>query len=127
MTRRQVAQSLVEFGLLLPPLLMLILGIVDAGRGAVASASLSNGAQEGARYGAIHWRDATWQADTYSTILNATLGLDSSQIQFPPSSVTLQSGVVNVQLVYTFQVATPLLSSIIGPLTLTAKASMAAQ
>ena len=118
---------MVEFALLLPVMLLLILGVVDAGRGAVAATSLSNGAQEGARYAAIHWRDATWQADTQTTIVNETLGLDSSQLQFPPSTIALNSGVVSVQLVYTFQPATPLITSIMGPVVLTANASMTAQ
>ena len=132
MTSRQRAQALVEFALTLPVLLLLILGVVDAGRGVVAATSLSNGAREGARYGAIHWRDSltdpnAWQANVETLIRNETLGLDSSHIVFNTVSVDQAAGVVRVQLSYSFQAAAPLVNSIMGSVTLAANASMATQ
>jgi len=51
--RRQRGQSLVEFALTLPLLLILVFGIIDFGNGLRAYIALTNGVREGARYGAI--------------------------------------------------------------------------
>ena len=42
---------MVEFALAMPILLMLLLGVQDAGRGVVAASILSNSVREGARAG----------------------------------------------------------------------------
>ena len=46
------AQAIVEFALSLPVLLLLILGVLDAGRGVVIAIMISNAAREGARFAA---------------------------------------------------------------------------
>jgi hypothetical protein len=46
-------QSLVEFSLILPGLLLLIMGIIDFGRVMVIFAGISNGAREAVRFGAV--------------------------------------------------------------------------
>ena len=47
-------QSLVEFGLLLPILVLLVLGTIDFGRVYFAYVSVTNGARNGADYAASH-------------------------------------------------------------------------
>jgi hypothetical protein len=47
-------QALVEFALVLPLFLLLVLGVVDFGRGIFIYAGMSNGAREGARYAIVH-------------------------------------------------------------------------
>ncbi len=54
MKRRQKGQSLVEFALVLPILLIIISGIVDLGRAMFLWSNLSNAAREGSRYGAAN-------------------------------------------------------------------------
>jgi len=54
MSRRQKGQSLVEFALVLPVLLILISGIIDMGHAMLVWSNLSNAAREGSRYGAAH-------------------------------------------------------------------------
>jgi Flp pilus assembly protein TadG len=51
-TRR--GQSLVEFALILPVLLLIMFGVVDLGRAFYISVVLSNVAREGARYAALN-------------------------------------------------------------------------
>ena len=51
--RGEGAQSLAEFALTLPLLLLLVFGIIDFGLGLRAYISLSSGVREGARYGAV--------------------------------------------------------------------------
>ena len=51
--RGQGGQSLAEFALVTPLLLILVFGIIDFGLGLRAYISLSSGVREGARYGAV--------------------------------------------------------------------------
>ena len=51
--RSQRGQSLVEFALVLPILLILVLGIVDFGMGLRAYVTLTNATREGARFAAV--------------------------------------------------------------------------
>lgn len=58
-------QALVEFALIVPLLLLLILIIIDFGRAFYIQTALQNGAREGARFGTIHptWVISTSNAD----------------------------------------------------------------
>jgi Flp pilus assembly protein TadG len=55
--RRSRGQSLVEFALVLPLFLLMIMGVVDAGRLVYMNSTLSNAAREGARTGSV---EASW-------------------------------------------------------------------
>ena len=52
--RAERGQSLVEFGLILPVLLFLTVGLMDAGQAIFAYNSVVRAAREGARYGAVY-------------------------------------------------------------------------
>jgi Flp pilus assembly protein TadG len=66
-------QSLIEFALILPVLLLLLLGVLDMGRAVADNVALTNAAQQGARYsilnnsGECHW--------TYSLAQPAPTGI----------------------------------------------------
>lgn len=51
--RRELGQSLAEFALVIPIFLIIIFGIIDFGRYAYATSTLSNGAREAARIGSV--------------------------------------------------------------------------
>ena len=51
-SRKRPAQALVELALLLPVLLIMLLGMIDLGRGLVFGVSVQQGAREAARIGA---------------------------------------------------------------------------
>jgi Flp pilus assembly protein TadG len=55
----QTAQSLVEFALTLPLLLLILLGAVDLGRVFNASVAITNASREAARYGMSNLDDTT--------------------------------------------------------------------
>lgn len=57
--RRDRGQALVEFGLVLPILLLLIFGLIDLGRVVYAQNALSEGARDGARWGSVQARAAS--------------------------------------------------------------------
>lgn len=56
---RSAGQALVEFALILPILLLLTVGLIDAARAILAYNSVSNAAREGARFGIV-LRESTW-------------------------------------------------------------------
>lgn len=55
--KKQKGQSLVEFALILPILLLVILGTMEFGRIFLLYATVSNGAREGSRYGMVNPTD----------------------------------------------------------------------
>jgi Flp pilus assembly protein TadG len=57
--RARRAQSLVEFALILPVMLVLLLGMIDLGRAFVFGVAVQNGAREAARLGAKSYLDPT--------------------------------------------------------------------
>ena len=57
--KKQKGQSLVEFALMLPLLLLVILGTMEFGRIFLLYATVSNGAREGSRYGMVNPTDTT--------------------------------------------------------------------
>ncbi len=66
-------QSLVEFALILPVLLLLLLGVLDMGRGVADNIALTNAAQEGARYSILTTSgECSW---TYSLAQPAPTGI----------------------------------------------------
>jgi len=52
--RRQVGQGLVEFALVLPVFMLILLGMFDLGRAVWANNAVANAAREAARYASIH-------------------------------------------------------------------------
>lgn len=57
--REERAQSLVEFALVLPVILLLITGVFDAGRAVFQQNTLAYAAREGTRYAIVHGAGST--------------------------------------------------------------------
>lgn len=72
--RRDNAQSLVEFALIVPMLLILIFGIVDFGLGLRAYISVASATREGARYAVVGNAPGTFTSGTCSTSTSTTVG-----------------------------------------------------
>jgi Flp pilus assembly protein TadG len=53
-TSRQLGQSLVEFALVLPIFLAILIGMVDIGRAVWANNAVANAAREAARWAVVH-------------------------------------------------------------------------
>jgi hypothetical protein len=84
--RRHRAQALVEFALILPVLLLILLGTVDAGRLIFAYNSVSNAAREGGRTAIINQTPAEvrQRAAEQATVL----GISPADLgTFPPGAV----------------------------------------
>ena len=115
MTRTQVADpakryrergdGLVEFALILPILMLVLMGIVDLGRAVYAYNVVANSAREGARYGIAS------PSDTIGMIYAArsfAVGLDQNRITVTIDNPT--SDTVRVAVHYDFQLVTPLMA-----------------
>jgi Flp pilus assembly protein TadG len=103
---RPAGQDLVEYALLVPIFLILMLIIVDFGRVTFYYATLNNVAREGARYGVIPvHHDQTSQVD--ASARSHAFGLDSTDLNiqvtwYHPDSVSLTTHYVRVNATYSF-------------------------
>jgi len=99
-------QALVEFTLLVPVFLILIFAIVDFGMGFYSWMSVTNGAREGARLGAVLAPQAEIEARVYDTV---DLPDEDTQMTV---TVTNAQGVpgesVVVEVAYDYDLITPL-------------------
>jgi|SRR5581483_5083430 Flp pilus assembly protein TadG len=103
-------QSLVEFALTLPLLILVIMGVFDLGWGIYAKNTIADAAREGARAGII-----TTNTDSVirTRVRNAAQGLNltNAQIVISPSPTRTHGGTIQVTINYTYQ---PLTSFIVG-------------
>ncbi len=104
-TFREAGQTLVEFALILPIMLLLIFALVDFGRGFYTWLILTNGAREGARVGATQ--------QEYNAIVTriqeATGTLDQNRLTITLTNVQGPRGEpIEVDLEYDFEFVTPI-------------------
>ena len=72
-------QSIVEFALVLPILLILLCGIIDFGWLYYNQITLNNAAREGARYAVIHYDPTVdWKEEAESRMINDMVGVNSA-------------------------------------------------
>ncbi len=84
---RGKGQSLVEFALVLPVMVLIVAGIFDLGRAFFASITITNAAREGARYGTLNHGDT---AGDFQKICNTTMNeAKSSRIILNPTTSTI--------------------------------------
>lgn len=98
----QRGTALVEFALVLPLLLVLVMGIIDFGRAYQTQIMLTNAVREGARLGATGASTSaiTSRVDATDGVTGATISVTNAQ------GTTGQS--VTVQVRYNFTMITPL-------------------
>jgi Flp pilus assembly protein TadG len=122
--REQRGQSLVEFALLLPVLLIILAGVLDLGRLYYSYVAVTDAAGEGASYAAIHPPDPDGPSQDFTIaesavvehIQDATGGLLEGEdltveIGYPPD---IQGGAaITVTVSYTYTVGTPIVSAIV--------------
>jgi Flp pilus assembly protein TadG len=129
--RASRGQGLVEFALVFPILIVLLLAIFDAGRLVFAYNDITNASRVGARV-AIVDQSSGLAAD--ATINQATsLGLTSGDVTVsylePDLSGTCPAPyalgcVAQVEVSYDWQAITPVIGNILGPVTVTTRTRM---
>jgi len=129
MTRKrpETGQSLLEFAIILPVLLIIAAGVLDVGRLYFSYVAVTDAASEGAAYAAAHPNNENYVIARARGASNMTA--DDSEIEFLcPTCPTVASGdTVTVTVTYSFTLATPIVEAIVpgGVIPLRAVASEA--
>ncbi|MEA3549933.1 TadE/TadG family type IV pilus assembly protein [Pseudarthrobacter sp. C1] len=114
----------VEFAIVAPVLVMLLLGIVEFSRAYNAQASLSAAAREGVRVMAITGNQTTAKSAAKTTAVSLKPGLQDANIVFgTPCPSTVSTG-TSPQATITITYSLSTLTGIAGPFTLTGKGAM---
>ena len=146
-------QSLAEFALVFPIIMLLVFGFIDVGRAVFAANTLSNAARQAARVAAVNQVDpsvAPWECDTTRPIedpndphwtlrgcavaAGSSIGIAPNEVAFaftmPPGTTLECASAVNVGCLVTvtvthqFQPITPLAGIVIGTLSLSGTSSV---
>jgi Flp pilus assembly protein TadG len=132
---RTRGQGLVEFALVMPLLVLLVFGLFDAGRLVIDYTTLTNASRVGARVAMVNQsNDATCVAvRTFKCAAadhSVAMGIAAATI---PNVVIGPSGTncatqggcqVTVNLTHSTQLVTPVIGSLIGPVSLSASTTM---
>ena len=129
--RSERGQSLVEFALVAPVFILVLVGIFDVGRAVFAFNTLSNASREAARVAIVNQTEADIEAEALkqAVSLNITsgevtvtyVGHDGTGTCSAPYGVGCRAS-VTVQ--YTFVAATPVIGQILGPFAITSTTEM---
>jgi Flp pilus assembly protein TadG len=133
--RRSRGQGLVEFALIFPILILLLVGIFDAGRLIFAYNDITNAAREGTRVGIVDQTAGTIQTEV---IRQATsLGLTAAQVDVKfcksdgtgcsSTKPTTLDSLVQVRVTYPWRAITPIIGNIIGPVTVGSESRMSVE
>lgn len=102
-------QELVEYALILPILLLILMSILDLGRAVYYSSAIHNSAREGARYGIVFPNDLTGIEDV---VRQKSVGLDPAELTvntFLPDEDTIR-----VVVTFRFIAITPIVGILLG-------------
>lgn len=147
---RSGGQSLVEFSLVFPIIILLVMGFAEIGRAVYAYNTIANAARQGARVAAVNQlADVTecdesrpiedpyephWSMRGCAILAAKTIGLTTSNVSVAyraPAGTTLDCDptlhvgcIATVTVTYHFTLATPFVSSLIGPFTLSQTSEM---
>ena len=128
LTRYEQGQGLIEFAFVATVLLLLVVGLVDLGRGLFTYMALRDAAQEGATYGSIYpGESAAIETRTRDTSRRPVDLTDTTKVFV---DIRLLGGAcagngIEVEVSYPeFELTTPLLSSILGSDTIPIRAKV---
>ena len=122
--KNQKGQSLVEFAIILPILLLLLFGIAEFGIMLNSYLTIQNVAREGARLGIIGGSDV--EITSLITATSPNLTPADMSIAITPSELNRKSGdTLQVIVTYNYHMTVPIISSLVGNIiVLTAQTSM---
>jgi Flp pilus assembly protein TadG len=124
--RRERGQSLVEFALVIPVFLIIVMGIIDLGMGIRSWISITNAAREAARYGAVYCSNGEGDAaDVENRAIDSapTLGLIPDDVAVTNCAMDQTGESVTVTISYDYELVTPLGGMLAIPSTLTLTSS----
>lgn len=111
--RNEKGQSLVEFAILLPVLLLLLMGILEFGIMLNSYLSINNSAREGARLGIVS--GSNLEITKLITYISPNLDSENLIVNITPLEGSRNSGgTLTVEVIYNYQVNIPIISNILG-------------
>jgi Flp pilus assembly protein TadG len=145
--RRERGQGLVEFALVFPLIILLLMGIFDLGRAIYAYNTVANAARQGARVAAVNQLDVSgstscnedmpvedqatphWTIKACAASSAISLGIPTTDVtvsySVPPGTTLtcvspLNVGcIANVTVTYSWRAITPIIGNLVGPITMT--------
>ena len=108
--RSEKGQSMVEFALVVPLIILLLLGMVDFGRLFHAHLTLEHAGREAARAASIGKDEAT----VISTAISNAASLSLAEGQVHVSGLGTSGGNVTITIKYPISFITPVISSLVG-------------
>jgi Flp pilus assembly protein TadG len=111
--KNQKGQSLVEFAILLPVLLLLLMGVLEFGVMLNSYLTIHNSAREGARLGIV----AGTNIEIKELIINTSPNLDPKKlaVNITPSEGSRKAGgTLTVEVIYNYRVTIPIMSNILN-------------
>lgn len=147
---RSRGQSLVEFSLVFPIIVLLVVGFFEIGRAVFAFNTIANAARQGVRVATVNQlSDVTdcdetrpiedpyephWSIRGCAIMTGSVIGIKTSNVSVsyaaPPGTTlscdpTLHVGcIATVTVTYAFRVATPFVNMLIGPIDMSQSSSM---
>ena len=116
-------QSLVEFALVLPVLLIVVVGLFDFGRAIYASNAISNAARVATRLAIVNQDEAQIQQTAVDEAPGA--GLEPSDVVVTYTCTDhIEVCFANVAVTAGYTPATPMIEALVGPITLSASSEM---
>jgi Flp pilus assembly protein TadG len=148
--RANGGQALAEFALVFPIMVFVLVAFVELGRAVHAYTTITNAARQGARVAVVNQvvyptecdtsrpiedpADAHWSVIGCAVTAGVTLGIDASDVSLSfasPPDTTLSCApdlrvgcLATVRVDYQFTPITPLVSTIIGPISMSATSEM---
>jgi hypothetical protein len=109
-------QTLIEFALVLPIALLLILGFFDLGRAVFYYSSLTNAVREAARYAIVN--ASPTNQELQDKVLEFGFGLNEAYLEvddpvYYPTDSAIKTN-ISITATYIFQPVTPMIASILG-------------
>jgi Flp pilus assembly protein TadG len=125
--RRSSGQGLVEFALVIPLLILMMLSIVDVGRAVFAFNTVSEAAKTAARVAIVNQNLGAIQNAVITDSRISWLGLKATNVPAPTYGCTAPYSigcVVTTTVTYQFQAITPVVSTIIGSIALASTSAL---
>jgi len=124
---RDRGQTLAEFALVLPVLLLLLMAVFDFGRAIYAFNTVSNAARAGARVAIVDQNSARIEEKAVAQAIS--MNRDELDIDFVGPSTSCPGAVkigcpVSVTVTYQWSALTPIIGNLIGPIELASTTSM---
>lgn len=118
-------QSLVEFTLIVPVLLVLLMGILDLGRAVAAYNSVSNAARSAARVAIVDQNEEEVKQAAEAEAFGLAVTVDFNPNVNADNPCVINVCMVRVKVEYRYDLSTPIIGTIIGPITVSSESQLA--